>query len=160
NGAAVGTMLPCTHAASQQCEIVGVVDDVHRGTDDPGQAEVFGLDRQWTAEQPWGAYATFIARTSGDPRLVTDSLKQIVHAEEASLALDSIMSIEDRIVTTLAKPLLYAILLGGFAVFALTIAGVGLFGVLSYSVAQRSREFAVRAALGASPADIIGLVIR
>jgi putative ABC transport system permease protein len=160
NGDAVSTMLPCPHASSRQCEVVGVVADVHRATDDTLQAEVFGLDRQWSSDPPWGGYVTFIARTSGDPRLVIDALKGIVHDRDASLALDSIMSIEDRIVTTLAKPRLYAILLGGFAFFALTIAGVGLFGVLSYSVAQRSRELAVRAALGARPLDIVGLVVR
>lgn len=52
------------------------------------------------------------------------------------------------------------ILLGGFASFALAIAAVGLFGVLSYSVAQRSCEIAVRSALGASPARIVALVVR
>src|SRR5206468_6605734 len=54
---------------------------------------------------------------------------------------------------------LYAILLGGFAVFALVVAAVGLFGVLSYGVAQRSRELAVRTALGARPVDIVRLVL-
>jgi putative ABC transport system permease protein len=62
--------------------------------------------------------------------------------------------------TSLAKPRLYALLLGGFAAFALAIAGVGLFGVLSYSVSLRSREIGVRTSLGATPWDIAGLVLR
>ena len=61
--------------------------------------------------------------------------------------------------TTLARPRLYAVLLAGFAGFALVIAGVGLFGVLSYSVSQRSRELAIRAALGARRLDIFRLVL-
>jgi ABC-type antimicrobial peptide transport system permease subunit len=69
------------------------------------------------------------------------------------------MTMEDRVLTGLARPRLYAILIAGFAAFALVIAAVGLFGVLSYVVAQRSRELAVRTALGARQADIIRLVL-
>ena len=78
-----------------------------------------------------------------------------MHDEDPSLALDSVATMEDRLVTSLARPRLYALLLGGFAVFALAIAGVGLFGVLSYSVAQRAREIGVRSALGARSRDIV-----
>jgi putative ABC transport system permease protein len=60
----------------------------------------------------------------------------------------------------LAQPRLYALLLGGFAALALVIAAVGLFSVLSYLVAQRSREFGLRTALGARPVDIVRLVVR
>jgi ABC-type antimicrobial peptide transport system permease subunit len=67
---------------------------------------------------------------------------------------------DERVMTTLARPRLYAIVLGGFAAFALAIAGVGLFGVLSYAVAQRSRELAVRSALGARRIDIVRLILR
>jgi len=70
------------------------------------------------------------------------------------------MTMRDRVADTLANPRLYAVLLGAFALFGLLIAGVGLFGVLSYSVAQRSREIGVRAALGAQVRDIVRLVLR
>jgi ABC-type antimicrobial peptide transport system permease subunit len=62
--------------------------------------------------------------------------------------------------TSLARPRLYATVLAGFAVFALLIAGVGLFGMLSYVVAQRTREIGVRTALGAQTRDIVWLVLR
>ena len=58
-----------------------------------------------------------------------------------------------------ARPRTYAVLLGGFAVFALLISGAGLFGVLSYSVTQRSRELAVRSALGASRAGVVRVAL-
>jgi ABC-type antimicrobial peptide transport system permease subunit len=70
------------------------------------------------------------------------------------------MTMRDRMSETLSKPRLYAVLLGVFAAFALAIAGVGLFGVLSYTVALRAREIGVRTALGARTHDIIGLVVR
>jgi ABC-type antimicrobial peptide transport system permease subunit len=67
---------------------------------------------------------------------------------------------EDRVTANIAKPRLYALVLGGFSVFAVLIAAVGLFGGLSYAVAQRSREIGVRTALGARPGDIMQLVLR
>jgi ABC-type antimicrobial peptide transport system permease subunit len=70
------------------------------------------------------------------------------------------MTMEDRLMSSLARPRAYAFVLGGVAAFALAIAAVGLFGVLSYSVAQRSREIGVRTALGARTTDILGLVLR
>ncbi len=155
--AAVGGILPCPHSGSEKCEVIGVADDVRRATDDPVQAEVFALDRQWASASAFGSAVTFIVRTAGDPRVVIDALKGIVHDQDSSLALDSIMSIEDRIVTMLAKPRLYAILLGGVAFFALTIAGVGLFGVLSYAVAQRPARTGRARCVGSKSGEHRGL---
>ena len=76
------------------------------------------------------------------------------------LAADVAVPLEQRLLTTLARPRLYAMLLGAFAAFALVIAAVGLFGLLSYSVSLRSRELAMRAALGARRVDIVRLVLR
>jgi putative ABC transport system permease protein len=67
---------------------------------------------------------------------------------------------EERVATSLAKPRLYAVLLTGFAIAALAIAGVGLFGVLSYSVAQHRREIGIRTALGAHERHIVTLVLK
>jgi len=64
------------------------------------------------------------------------------------------------LLTTLARPRLYAVLLGSFAVAALIVTAVGLFGVLSYTVAQRTRELGIRAALGAGRSAIVVLVLR
>jgi ABC-type antimicrobial peptide transport system permease subunit len=67
---------------------------------------------------------------------------------------------EERLSSSLSKPRFYAVLLVIFAVSALLVAGVGLFGVLSYNVSQRRREFALRTALGAAPADLVRLVLK
>jgi putative ABC transport system permease protein len=101
-----------------------------------------------------------IVRTSDDPRAVIPSLRSVAQASAPLAGLDSILTMEDRMMATLSRPRLYAVLLGTFAAFALAIAGVGLFGVLSYTVALRAREIGVRAALGASVGNIIALVVR
>ena len=68
------------------------------------------------------------------------------------------MTMADRVNVNLARPRLYAVLLGGLAGFALLIAGIGLFGVLSYTVSQRAREIGVRTALGATPFHVLRLI--
>jgi ABC-type antimicrobial peptide transport system permease subunit len=70
------------------------------------------------------------------------------------------MTMDQRVGESMSQPRMYAALFIGFAVFALVIAGTGLFGVLSQTVSQRSRELAVRTALGASRASVIGVALK
>lgn len=70
------------------------------------------------------------------------------------------MTMEERVMASLASPRLYAAVLAWFGALAVLITGVGLFGVLSFSVAQRTREIGVRSALGAQAHDIVALVLR
>jgi len=103
---------------------------------------------------------TIAIRTRGNPQALVPLLRQILSTQDRAAAADAVMTMEQRVMGSLARPRLYAIVLTGFAGFALAISGVGLFGVLSYSVTQRSKELGVRAALGARPADIVRLVLR
>lgn len=157
---AAGRLLPIEVYEKKGWQIIGVVENVvMRGTlTDPPQPEMFVTYPQvpgGLASQP-----VIVVRTRGNPEAMAGVLRQIVSAEEPSAVLESVMSMEDRVLGSLARPRLYAVVLAGFAGFALTIAAVGLFGVLSYSVAQRARELGVRVAIGARPAQIVGLVLR
>ena len=161
--APVGQQLP-VHASGgddrPESLVVGVVDDVHqRGAGDPPQAELYFCRLQ--RKGGWGSSQAFvIVRTATDPGAFVPTLRTLVREQSDTLAIDSVMTMSDRVWSSLEEPRLYALLLGGFALFALAIAGVGLFGVLSYSVAQRTREIGVRTALGARPSDIVLLVLR
>jgi predicted permease len=145
--------------------IVGVVEDtVRRDVTDTPLPEVYYVASHAagaiSVQQVLASDLNLVVRTSSDPRDVVPSLRSIARAAAPSAPLESVMTMRDRVADSLSKPRLYAILLGTFAAFALVIAGVGLFGVLSYSVALRAREIGVRSALGAQMADIVALVVR
>ena len=165
----VGAIVPnlgMCRGDNDRWEVVGVVDDMRQGGvagisgwNDAPQPELFMPYRQvgCAAAVP---DPIFVIRTTGDPAPYTAALRGFLRESAPTLALDSVMTMEERVTTNLAQPRLYAVVLVGFGAFALVIAGVGMFGVLSYSVAQRSREIGIRTALGARPADIVALVVR
>jgi predicted permease len=163
HGDAVGTKIPLGLGymdSDKDATIVGVVDDVrYVGSNDATQPEMYYSYRQLDARLSVPV-VTLLVRTQRDPAALAGALRSAVREADGTLVSEAVMTMEDRMLVGLARPRLYMILLGGFAAFALTIAAVGLFGVLSYSVAQRSREIAVRSALGASPAQILSLVLR
>jgi putative ABC transport system permease protein len=143
-----------------QATIVGVVDNVRYLTAaDSSQPEMFFSYRQMKGRLPVPVI-TLLLRTTVDPAAVVPGLRSTIRSADASLVAEVVVTMEERMMRGLARPRLYAILLAGFAAFALIVAAVGLVGVLSYTVAQRSRELAVRTALGARQVDIAGLVLR
>jgi putative ABC transport system permease protein len=142
-------------------EVVGVVDDMRQDSvDAPLQPEVFALLTQLAPGAVRNFDPILVVRTASEPGAYVAALRRIVHDEAPALALDSVMTMDDRVMASLAKPRLYAVVLGWFGAFAVLIAGVGLFGVMSFSVAQRTREIGVRSALGARARDIVALVLR
>jgi len=139
--------------------IVGVVDDVKQDAPDAApQPELFIAYAQ--VRNTYASQAFVVLRTADDPAAHIETLRTALREEDPTLALDAVMTMDQRIGRSAERPRTYAVLLGGFAVFALIIAGAGLFGVLSYSVTQRSRELAVRTALGASRSAVVGVALR
>jgi putative ABC transport system permease protein len=163
----IGRRLSLSLYRKAEWEIVGVVDDMKQGgletagfisTADDAQPEMFSSYRQFGEMRPDNIF--FVARAAGDPSALAPAVRAIVREQAPALVLDSVMTMEDRLMSSLSRPRAYAFVLGGFATFAVAIAAVGLFGVLSYTVAQRSREIGVRTALGAQTVDIVALVLR
>ena len=153
DGRALGWTLP--GADNTTVPIVGVVEDtVRNSVGDAAQPDVYF---PMTQKPLYASDIHLVVRTADDPTGVVPSLlRSVVRQAAPSAPLESIMTMEDRVSASLARPRLYAVLLGTFAAFALAVAGLGLFGVLSYTVAQRAREIGVRSALGAQVRDIVG----
>jgi predicted permease len=140
--------------------VIGVVDDArYVGRLEPSQPEVFYSYRQLEGRLPVQT-VTLLLRGSGDPSGRAAALQTAVREADDRLVADVTMPLYQRLLTTLARPRLYAVLLGGFAAFALIVAAVGLFGLFSYAVSLRARELAVRSALGARRIDLLWMVLR
>jgi putative ABC transport system permease protein len=139
--------------------VIGVVDDARYPLSaENARPELYYTYRQFGGKLPVQT-VTLLAKTPQRAGAAPAALGAAVREADPRLATDTVMPLDDRLLLTLARPRLYAMLLGGFAAFALVIAAVGLYGVLSYSVTERSRELAIRSALGARRADILRLVI-
>ena len=146
-------------------EVVGVVGDVVYGglefTAEP-QAEAFFPLAQTGGERGFGySSSIFVAvRTAGDPLAVVPFLREAVTATNPQARLDQVTTMEARLSTAVAQPRFYAVFVGSFAGLALLLAALGIFGLLSYTVAQRQGEIGIRVALGARRSDILALVAR
>jgi predicted permease len=140
--------------------VVGVADDIRQETvEAPEQPEMF-VSMWQLGEAALGPSSIVVIRTVDEPMSYVETLRSAVREIDPGIALDGVMTLEERVGQSLSRPRVYAVLLGGFAIFALVIAGAGLFGVLSFSVTQRARELAVRTALGATRTAVIGVALK
>ena len=111
------------------------------------------------AQNPW--FATSIAvGVAGDPLAFLPSIKSAVARVDKQMPLTDVRTMNQVVDESVAQPRFRARLVGAFAILALTLASVGVFGVLAFSVAQRTHEFGIRMALGAQSTDLLRLVMR
>jgi len=162
-GDALGAKVPNgVWGAAQEGEaaIVGVVEDVrYVGASVLTLPEMYFSSRQLKGGMR-SSTVTLLVAANGEPGTLAAAVGAIVRQADPAVVSGPVMTLEDRLLSTsLARPRLYALLLGSFAVVALLVTGVGLFGVLSYTVAQRTRELGIRAALGARRGDLVAVVV-
>ncbi|MBA2306274.1 MAG: FtsX-like permease family protein [Acidobacteria bacterium] len=104
--------------------------------------------------------AFLVLRTTGDPAQVAAALRSTVRSVDPNLPAANIATMEHLVERTLAQPVFLATLLTGFSALAAVLALVGIYSVLSFSVARRVREIGVRMALGAERRDVVCLILR
>jgi putative ABC transport system permease protein len=139
-------------------EIVGVVGDVKEAGLAAEKTNAFysTLEQaQWVDNPLW-----LVVRARGDAAALTSGVKEVVWSVDKDQPISRIATMDARIASTEAQRHFALIVFEAFALTSLVLAAIGIYGVLSGSVAERLREIGVRSALGASPADIYGLIIR
>jgi len=136
-------------------EIVGIVGDVK--------------DRGLAQEKPPEMYVPYaqvptdtmdvVLRTHVAPRSLVPSAERVVRELDPELPVARVATLDEVVARSISEPRFYMVLLGAFAAMAVFLAALGIFGVLSYSVVQRSREIGIRVALGAHPRDVLRMVL-
>ncbi|MGB8801699.1 MAG: ABC transporter permease [Candidatus Acidiferrales bacterium] len=141
------------------CTIIGVVEDVkNAGLDKPTGTEIF---LPYAQKQASGMRdASIFLRAHGDPSSLANAVRSEVRTIDPMIPVTNVQTVEQVLASAQSRPRFLTLLLVLFSSVALIIATVGIYGVISFSVARRSKEFALRMALGAQQKDVLGLVMK
>jgi putative ABC transport system permease protein len=140
-------------------EVVGVVGDVKQSLATEAPTEMYVPFRQGNKVLPVFGLS-LVLRTSNDPRSLTGSLATAIHEIDGNQPLVRVRTMEENVAASVAQPRFRTVLLAILAGLALLIASVGIYGVMSFAVTQRTREIGTRMALGSTPGQVFKLVIQ
>ena len=137
-------------------EVVGIVNDVHDvGPANPPRPTLYAMHAQFPTD-----FLTVAARPRGEPAAFVDSLRTAVASLDPNIPLYAVRTLDELAGATVAQPQLYLQLLGGFAIVALLLASIGVYGAMAHTVGARTREIGIRMALGATRAEVVRMVLR
>ncbi|HEX6200269.1 MAG TPA: ABC transporter permease [Thermoanaerobaculia bacterium] len=153
----IGKRIFLSWTGAEELEVVGVVEDVlHHGLDAEARPTVFLP----YAQRPYFPFMSLTLRSRVEPPVLAAAVEEQVRAMDPGLPLSRVRVMDDVVASSVARPRVTAFLMSVMAALAAILAAVGLYGVLSYTVAGRVREIGVRMALGAEPGSVVRLVVR
>jgi putative ABC transport system permease protein len=145
----------CAANEKDWCRVIGVVGDVHQHDLSAAAKPTVYVAY---AQDPW-PFLSVVASTRMEPASAAGAMESAIHAVDKDLPVYGIRTMEQVVAASVSPARLRMLLLGLFAALALTLASIGIYGILSYSVTERRQEIGIRIALGATPAGVRGMIV-